>query len=412
MPSALISLAGIAVILALAVALSTNRRAIRPRVVLAALGLQVAVAAFVFHVPAGQAMIAALSDGVVALLGYSSAGIHMVFGELATGFAAVNFAVEVLPIIIFFSSLMAVLYHLRLMQGVVWLMGGAIQRLVGTRPVESLCAAANIFVGQTEAPLVIRPYLGRLTDAQLFAVMTTGLASVSGTVLAAYAQMGVKLDYLLAASFMAAPAGLLMAKLILPGDPDDPAERDTAPFRPFDGDVGGHDNVIMAAANGAQEGVKLALNIGGMLIAFVSLIALANGLLGAVGGWVGLDGLTFEGLLGHLFAPVMALLAVPWGEAATAGALFGEKLILNEFVAYLSLAEVRDTLSPRTEAIVTVALAGFANLSSIAIQLGGIGTLIPDKRPLIARYGMRAVAAGSLANLLSAALTGLMIAPV
>jgi len=410
----MISMLGIVSIVAVAVALSTNWRAIRPRIVLSAFVLQAAVAALVLYVPAGKAAVETLSTGVQALLNFSSAGINMVFGPLASienvGF---SFAIHVLPIIIFFSALMSVLYHLGIMQWLVRGVGGVLRYLLGTQSVESLNAAANMFVGQTEAPLVVRPYLDKLTDAQLFAVMVSGLASVAGTVLAAYAQMGIRLDYLLAASMMAAPGGLLMAKLMMPDDPR-PAAAGTpaavgAPAPALDVAEQKDVNVILAAANGAREGGKLAVNIGGMLLAFVALIALINGVFGALGGLVGIDGLTMERMLGFVFAPLMYLLSVPWEEAQVAGALFGEKLILNEFVAYLHLAQVADELSPRTEAVVTFALCGFANVSSIAILLGGLGSLIPQHRDLIARFGVRAVAAASLSNLMSAALASLLL---
>jgi CNT family concentrative nucleoside transporter len=282
-----------------------------------------------------------------------------------------------------------------------------LRRIIGTGPVESLNAAANIFVGQTEAPLVVRPYLRSLTEPQLFAIMVSGLASVAGTVLAAYAQMGIRIEYLLAASFMSAPGGLLMAKILMPDtDRHLPAGGSAVPLEMEESH---HANVILAAAVGARDGVMLAVNIGAMLVAFVSLIALFNGLVGGLGGWVGIEDLTLERILGFLFAPLMYLLSVPWAEAQTAGALFGEKLILNEFVAYFHLGQVADTLSPRTEAVVTFSLCGFANLSSIAILLGGLGSLVPEKRELIARFGLRAVAAGSLSNLMSAALASLLI---
>ena len=240
--------------------------------------------------------------------------------------------------------------------------------------------------GQTESPLVVRPYLKNLTEPQLFAVMVSGVASVAGTVLAAYAQMGIRLDYLLAATFMAAPGGLLMAKIMMP---DEPAEDGSLSTREphLVTARGEHENVILAAAAGAADGVRLAVNIGAMLIAFVSLIALFNGIVGGLGGLVGLEGLTLERILGWIFAPLMFLLSVPWSEAQIAGALFGEKLVLNEFVAFLHLSQIVDTMSPRAEAVATISLCGFANLSSIAILLGGLGSLIPDKRQLIGQIG-------------------------
>ena len=398
-------LLGIVAILGVAVLFSTDRRAIRLSIVARAFALQALVAVLVLYVPAGRHVIAAMSGGVQAILGYADAGIDMVFGPAAHPATGVIFAFQVLPIIIFFSALMGVLYHLRIMQIVVAALGGLLQRAIGTRPVESLNAAATAFVGQTESPIVIRPYLERLTDPQLFAVMVSGFASVAGSVLAAYAKMGINIDYLLAASFMAAPGGLLMAKLLMPDGP-------TPPEPP--GEIvkaGGHQhaNVIMAAAVGAQDGVRIAVSCGAMLVAFVGLIALLNGLLGLVAGPLGAPGLTFQTLLGYLFAPIMYLLDIPWREARAAGAFFGEKLILNEFIAFLHLGQAKGTLGPRTEAIVTFSLCGFANFSSIAIQMGCLGALLPSKLGTIARFGLRGVLAGSLANLMSAALAGLLL---
>lgn len=407
MPDQLIGIVGVATLLGIAVLFSTNRSAISLRIVGSAFALQVALAVFILRFPVGRSLIEAASKGVQSIVEFSAAGINMVFGTLADTSAGISFAVHVLPIIVFFSALMAVLYHIGLMQIIVRVVGGAMRWIIGTRKVESLNAAANIFVGQTESPLVVKPFLKDITDAQLFAIMVSGVASVAGTVLAAYAQMGVRLDYLLAASFMAAPGGLLMAKIIMPDEPDDTE----AEAREADVSTGvsEHENVILAAASGAADGVKLAVNIGAMLIAFVSLIALFNGLVGGLGGLVGIEGLTLERILGIIFAPLMFLLSVPWAEAQTVGALFGEKLVLNEFVAFLHLGPMVDTLSPRAEVIATISLCGFANLSSIAILLGGLGSLIPEKRELIGRFGLRAVAAGSLSNLMSATLAGLLL---
>jgi concentrative nucleoside transporter, CNT family len=400
------SVLGIALILAMAVLLSTNRRAIRLRIVVAAFALQVAIAALVLYVPAGRGAVLSLSHGVDAVIGYSQAGINMVFGPLADTSKGISFAVHVLPVVIFFASLMSILYHLGIMQWIVKIVGGGLRWIIGTSTVESLCAAATIFVGQTESPLAIRPYLRRLTHPQVFTVMATGMAGVAGTVLAAYAQLGVKLEYLLPASFMAAPGGLLMAKLIMP---DDPAAAQAKEDVLHDTEGSKHANVIMAAGVGAFDGVKLAVAIAAMLIAFVSLIALFNGLVGWIGGLFGIESLTIEKMLGYVFGPLMYLLSVPWSEAQIAGAFFGEKLILNEFVAYLHFGQLVDTLSPRAEAITTFALCGFANLTSIAIQMGALGALVPELREFIARHGLRAVAAGSLSNLLSAALAGLLL---
>ena len=404
MPIKLIGLAGIVAIVALAVLLSRDRQAINLRVVGAAFALQVAVAALILYVPAGAQAIDWLSDGVLELVGYSRAGIDMVFGPLGDrqtlGFV---FAVHVLPGIIFFSALMSVLYHIGVMQFVVRIIGGGLRAAIGTGTVESLNAAANIFVGQTEAPLVVKPYLKGLTETQTFAIMTSGLASVAGTVLAAYVLLGAELKYLLAASFMAAPGGLLMAKIVMPDPPDTARQNEKLTM-----EASRHENVILAAAVGAGDGLRLAVNIGAMLIAFVALIALFNGVVGGIAGLFGYT-LTLEMILGRLFSPLMFLLGVPWAEAQAAGALFGEKLILNEFVAFSHLNDYLAGMSARTRAIATFSLCGFANFSSIAILLGGLGVLVPDKRRLIARLGLRAVAAGSLSNLMSAALAGLLL---
>jgi CNT family concentrative nucleoside transporter len=407
MSGSVIGLAGMAAILAIAVLFSSNRKAISLRVVAAAFALQVAVAAFVLYFDWGKRSIEAMSNGVQAIIDYSRAGIDMVFGGLASDVVGFSFAINVLPIIVFFASLMSVLYHLKIMQWVVKLVGGALRRIIGTGPVESMNAAANIFVGQTEAPLVVRPYLKGLTEPQMFAVMVSGLASVAGTVLAAYVLMGAEMKYLLAASFMAAPGGLLMAKIIMPDEETGGEIMTRGGLKMEDSQ---HENVILAAAVGASDGVRLAVNIGAMLIAFVALIALFNGVVGGLAGMVGIEGLTLQKILGWIFAPMMYLLSIPWAEAEAAGALFGEKLILNEFVAFSHMTEFLAGTSERTKAIVTFSLCGFANLSSIAILLGGLGSLVPEKRELIARFGLKAVLAGSLSNLMSAALAGLLLA--
>jgi len=412
MPSNLIGILGIIVILAIAVAFSSNRKAIHLRVVGSAFVLQAAIAAFVLYFDWGRRAINWLSKGVLAIIGYSKAGIDMVFGPLAdTEVIGFSFAINVLPIIIFFAALMSVLYHLRIMEWLVRIVGGALHKIIGTGAIESMNAAANIFVGQTEAPLVVKPYLKGLTDAQFFTVMVSGLASIAGTVLAGYVLMGAELKYLLAAAFMAAPGGLLMAKIIMPDEEYvPPGKHERLQMEPSH-----HRNVILAAAAGTTDGLRLAVNIGAMLVAFVALIALFNGLVGGVCGLLGIDKLlgvetvTLEWLLGKIFQPLMWLLSVPWAEAEAAGSLFGEKIILNEFVAFSHLTERLAGMSPRTVAVTTFALCGFANLSSIAILLGGLGVLVPEKREVIGQFGIKAVLAASLSNLMSAALAGLML---
>jgi CNT family concentrative nucleoside transporter len=401
-----IGVAGIAVILGIAFLFSSNRKAINLRIVGAAFALQVVVATIVLYWDRGRAGIEVLSNGVMAVIGFSKAGIDMVFGPLAdTSIIGFSFAINVLPIIIFFSALMSVLYYLRVMEWIVKIVGGLLHKIIGTGAIESMNAAANIFVGQTEAPLVVRPYLKGLTEAQMFTVMVSGLASIAGTVLAGYAMMGAELKFLLAAAFMAAPGGLLMAKIIMPDDKVVGAREHEALVM----ERSEHKNLILAAASGTSDGLRLAANIGAMLIAFVALIALFNGIVGGLFSLVGIDGITLQFLLGKLFQPLMYLLSVPWAEAEAAGALFGEKLILNEFVAFSNLNEYLAGMSPRTIAITTFSLCGFANLSSIAILLGGLGVLVPEKRDLIGQLGLKAVLAGSLSNLMSAALAGLML---
>lgn len=400
-----IGIVGIVVILAIAFLFSSNHKAVNLRIVGAAFALQVVVATIVLYWDKGRAGIEFLSNGVMAVIGFSREGIDMVFGPLAdTDVIGFSFAINVLPIIIFFSALMSVLYHLRVMEWIVKLVGGFLHKVIGTGAVESMNAAANIFVGQTEAPLAVRPYLKGLTEAQMFAVMVSGLASIAGTVLAGYALMGAELKYLLAAAFMAAPGGLLMAKIVMP---DDVVVGSGQPEK-LVMEKSQHKNVILAAASGTTDGLRLAANIGAMLIAFVALIALFNGLVGWVSGWFGYE-LTLQMILGKIFQPLMFLLSVPWEEAQAAGALFGEKLILNEFVAFSHLNDYLAGMTPRTIAIVTFSLCGFANLSSIAILLGGLGVLVPEKRDLIGQLGLKAVLAGSLSNLMSAALAGLLL---
>ncbi|MCK2041994.1 NupC/NupG family nucleoside CNT transporter [Chromohalobacter sp. TMW 2.2308] len=409
----LMGLVGVVVVLLIALALSENRRAIRLRTVAGALAIQAGLGLFVLAIPFGQSVLLGLTNAVQSVIDSAQAGMDFVFGGLVSdtmfdvfGDGGFVFALRVLPIIVFFSSLVAVLYYLGIMRWVIKLMGGALQKLLGTSRTESLSAAANIFVGQTEAPMAVRPFLSRMTRSELFAVMVGGLASVAGSVLGGYAAMGISLEYLLAASFMAAPGGLLMAKLIVP--------ETEPPSQQLEDVIDGEDdeapaNVIEAAANGAASGVQLALNVGGMLLAFIALIALGNQILGGIGGWLGYPDLTLELLLGYLFAPLAFLIGVPWEEAIHAGSFLGQKLVLNEFVAFANLAADPQALSAHARAIVTFALCGFANLASIAILMGGLGMMAPSRRSDIARLGLKAVAAGTLSNLMSATLAGVFL---
>lgn len=401
----MIGFVGIALLFTLAVIFSTNRKAIRLRTVAIAFALQVGIAALVLYVPFGRQMLGGVVRGVQHVINYGNAGIEFVFGTQARESLGFTIALNVLPVIVFFSALMSVLYYLGVMQKVVAILGGALRRLMGTSQTESMSAVSNIFVGHTEAPLVVKPYLAGLSESELFAVMTGGCATIAGAVMAGYATMGVDLEFLITASFMAAPAGLMMAKIMIP-------ETEGAGVE-FDPDATGGEeravNVFEAIGNGAATGLTLALNVGAMLLAFVAMIALLNGLLSGIGGWFGFEGLTLQYLLGKLFAPLAFLVGVSWEEAAQAGSLIGQKLVINEFYAYASFVQMKETLSPHTQVIVTFALCGFANLTSIAILLGGLGSIVPSRRRDIARLGLKAVIGGTLANLMSAALAGLFV---
>ena len=410
-----ISLAGMAIIVGLALLLSSNRKAIRPRVVGAAFGLQAAIALLALKVPVGQMVLQGMSSGFLKLLSYSEAGTKAVFGPLAEPPFAFSFAIGALPAIIFFASVVSVLYYLGIMQLIIKWIGGAIRVVTGVSRVESLGAAANIFVGQSESPLVIRPFLAGLTRSQLFLIMTVGFSGVAGTILAGYVSAlggdeGAKalLPYLITASFMSAPGGILMAKLIMPDNPEDLGkEPDVAGEIQFGEEKPA--NIIMAAAEGAQTGVRLAVAVGAMVLAFVALMALANGLIGGVGSLFGHPDLSFQQVVGWIFAPLMTLVGVPWAEAGQAGSLFGTKLVLNEFIAFGDLKDLKGNFSPASLVVTTIALCGFSNFSSIAIQMAVTGGLAPNQRPTIAKLGLKALAAGSLANLMSTALAGFFL---
>jgi CNT family concentrative nucleoside transporter len=415
MPPFVISLLGIGAILFIAFLLSSRKRQIKLRVVAAAFGLQVAMALLVLRTSFGVGVIEFLSDGVIALLSYSLAGIETLFGPMGSNPFAQTFLIAALPVIVFFAALVAILYHWGVMQLLVRWLGGAIGWITGISKVEALGAAANIFVGQSESPLVVRPYLASLPPSRLFTLMCVGMAGVAGTILAAYAAFlgDEAVPYLLAAAFMSAPGGILMAKIIMPDDPEEAAEHDKQMENVTVSETfeEGHKpaNVIEAAAQGTQTGVKLAVAVGAMVMVFVALVALANGLLGGIGGWFGYPDISFQQLLGFVFAPVMYLIGIgDWQQAQLAGGLFGTKIVLNEFVAFIELGTL-EGLTTRSRAIMTFALCGFANFSSIAIQMAVTGGLAPNQRPVIAKLGLKALAAGSLANLMSAALAGLFL---
>ncbi|MFC4078369.1 NupC/NupG family nucleoside CNT transporter [Salinithrix halophila] len=399
-------LGGMLVVLLIAFLCSTNKRAVNFRTIVGGLAIQLVFAFIVLKWEAGKAGLDWFSRRVQGLINYANEGITFLFGGLLKGQEGPIFALQVLPIIIFISSVISVLYYLGIMQWVIRLLGGSISKLLGTSKAESLSATANIFVGQTEAPLMVKPYISKMTSSEIFAVMTGGFASVAGSVLVGYSLLGIPLSYLLAASFMAAPAGLVIAKLMVPEtekpitDPEDDIKT---------GEETEHVNVIDAAAGGAIDGLRLAVNIAALLLAFIALIALLNGILGGIGGLFGYSDLSMELILGYLFSPLAFVIGVPWTEAVQAGNFIGQKIVLNEFVAYSNFAPQLDTLGTKTVAIVTFALCGFANLSSIAIQLGGLGGMAPERRGEIARFGLRAVLGGTLASLLSASIAGMLI---
>lgn len=404
-----ISIIGIFVLLGIGMLFSNNRKAINFRTIFGALAIQIGFAALILYVPAGRNALLSTANGVSKVINYSNEGISFLFGNLADpshiGFI---FAFKVLPIIVFFSALISVLYYIGIMQWVIKIIGGGLQKALGTSKAESMSAAANIFVGQTEAPLVVKPFISRMTESELFTVMVGGTASIAGSVLAGYAEMGVPLTYLIAASFMAAPAGLLFAKLMYPQTEkfSDELEENVKAEKP--------NNIVEALANGASSGVSLAINVGGMLIAFIAFIALLNGVIGGIGGWFGYGDLTLQSIFGYLFRPIAFIIGVPWQDAEIAGQMIGMKLAVNEFVGYLEFAKYLQPdaivqLSDKTKAIITFALCGFANFSAIAILIGGIGSMAPTRRSDIARLGLKAVIAGTLANLMSATIAGLFI---
>lgn len=398
----LFGIIGVSVLILCAYLLSESRSAINWKTVSRALLLQIGFAALVLYFPWGQAALSSLSNGVSGLLSFADIGIRFLFGDLAdTGFI---FAIRVLPIIIFFSALISALYYLGVMQKVIALIGGGIQRFLGTSKAESLVATGNIFLSQGESPLLVRPFLANMTRSELFAVMAGGMASVAGSVLGGYAGLGVELKYLIAASFMAAPGSLMMAKIIVPerGTPIDQSQVAL--------DKAQESNLIDALASGAMNGMKVAVAVGTMLIAFASVIAMVNTGLENLGDLIGFSGITLQALFGYLFAPLAWVIGIPSHEVLAAGSYIGQKVVMNEFVAFIDFVEHKALLSEHSQVIITFALCGFANIGSIAIQLGSIGVIAPERRSEVANLGIKAVIAGTLANLMSACLAGLFIA--
>ncbi|MDN6973357.1 NupC/NupG family nucleoside CNT transporter [Vibrio cholerae] len=397
----LFGIIGVTVLILCAYLLSESRSAINWKTISRALLLQISFAALVLYFPLGQTALSSLSNGVSGLLGFADVGIRFLFGDLAdTGFI---FAVRVLPIIIFFSALISALYYLGVMQKVIALIGGGIQRFLGTSKAESLVATGNIFLSQGESPLLVRPFLANMTRSELFAVMAGGMASVAGSVLGGYAGLGVELKYLIAASFMAAPGSLMMAKIIVPerGVPIDQSQVEL--------DKAQDSNLIDALASGAMNGMKVAVAVGTMLIAFVSVIAMVNTGLENLGDLVGFSGITLQAMFGYLFAPLAWVIGIPSHEVLAVGSYIGQKVVMNEFVAFIDFVEHKALLSEHSQVIITFALCGFANIGSIAIQLGSIGVIAPERRSEVANLGIKAVIAGTLANLMSACLAGIFI---
>ncbi|WP_063652511.1 NupC/NupG family nucleoside CNT transporter [Aliivibrio fischeri] len=395
----LFSLLGMCALIFCAWVFSEKRSAINWKLVFKAFLLQLSFAALVLYFPLGQKALAGLSSGVSSLLGFADEGIEFLFGDLASsGFI---FAIRVLPIIIFFSALISALYYLGIMQKVISVLGGGIQKFLGTSKVESLVATGNIFLSQGESPLLIRPFLAQMTRSELFAVMAGGMASVAGSVLGGYAGLGVELKYLIAASFMAAPGSLLMAKILIP-EQETPVDQHDVTI-----DKSEQSNVIDALASGAMNGMKIAVAVGTMLIAFVSVIAMLNSGLEMVAEWFGFAGITLQTVFGYLFAPIAWVIGIPKAEMVMAGSYIGQKVVLNEFVAFIDFVQHKDQLSAYSQVIITFALCGFANISSIAVQLGSIGVMAPERRADVANMGFKAVLAGTLANLMSACLAGL-----
>jgi CNT family concentrative nucleoside transporter len=396
----LIPLIGICVLLLVGALSSSNWRSISLRTVCLAFLLQVSLGGLMIYLPAGREALALVSSLISNLLSFSKSGAKFVFGDLGDADLGFFFAFQVLPIVIFFASLISVLYHLKIMQFVIRMLGGFLEKVLKTSKVESTAAAANLFVGLTEAPLTIKPYIQAMTKSEFFSLMTVGLATVAGSVLAGYAALGISLDYLVAASFMSAPGALLMAKIIEPEIQTGEKLQDLHIKVSYEK----HQNIIEAAASGAIQGLKLALAIGAMLVAFIGLIALINGMLIGFGDFLSIDNLTIDLILGYLFQPVAFVLGVPWQESGLVGGLIGKKIVFNEFVAFISLSEIQNQMSQKALVISTFALCGFANFGSIAVLLGGLGVLVPKRRPEIAKYGIKAMYAATLSNLMSAAI--------
>ncbi|WP_105616126.1 NupC/NupG family nucleoside CNT transporter [Vallitalea okinawensis] len=403
----IISLFGLLVMILIAYLISDNKKKINWKLVITGVAMQIVFGLLILKWQPGQAAFEVLNDLVTQLLNFTKEGTAFLFGDLLnTESFGFIFALQILPTIIFFSALMAVLYHLGIMEKIIVVLAKVMSKLLGTSGAESLSAAANIFVGQTEAPLVIKPFIKSMTKSELLTVMTGGMATVAGGVMAGYVTMGVEAGHLIAASIMSAPASLIISKIMVP-EVETPVTKGKVNIKMDELDA----NVIDAAARGTSEGLKLALNVGAMLLSFIAIVALVNALIGWVGTLIGMDFLSLEWILGRLFSPLAYVMGVPLGDAVEAGNLLGQKVVINEFFAYASLGELikNNALEPRTITILTYALCGFANFSSIGIQVGGIGSLAPERRSDIAKLGIRSLIGGSLAAFMTATVAGILI---
>ena len=401
-----IGILGVIVILGIAYLFSENKKKINWRLVATGLGLQIIFALIILKVPFGRKVFEAASGFITRILDFTAEGTTFLFGNLTdqATFGSI-FALNVLPTIIFFSALMGILYYLGIMQAIVKFIAKGICKLLGTSGAETLSAVGNIFLGQTEAPLLVRPYISSMTKSEITAIMVGGMATVAGGVMAGYVAMGINAGHLLAASIMAAPAGLVLAKMLVP-ETEEPETKDITNIEVEKT----ASNVVEAAANGASDGLMLALNVAAMLLAFVALIALFNYLIGLVGGLFGFPELSLNWILGKLFSPLAFVMGVPTGDLSAAGSLLGQKVMINEFVAYsdLSALSASGVLQEKTILIMTYALCGFANISSVAIQIGGIGAMAPNKKGTIAKLGFKALLGGALATCLTATIAGIL----
>jgi CNT family concentrative nucleoside transporter len=401
---------GLFTMLALAYAFSTNRRAIRLKTVAWGLGLQFAFAVCVLRIDAGRRVFQKAGDVVSQLLSYSFTGSQFVFGDLGKQGSHLGFffAFQVLPTIIFICAFFAVLYHVGVMQVIIKFFAWIMTKVMGASGAESLNIAASIFMGQTEAPVTIRPFLPDLTRSELMTVMTSGMAHVSGGIMAAYIAFGIEPKHLLSAVIMTAPGTLLMAKMLVP-ETEQPRTAGRVVMPEGEEETEKEENLLGAVARGTTDGLHMALNIAAMLIAFLALIALADGVLGGIHHWISWVPESLEKIFGAVFAPVAWVIGVPWHDCGVIGTLLGTRMVLNELVAFSMLGPLKAALDPRSFTIATFALCGFANLSSIGIQIGGIGALAPNKKSELARLGIRAMLAGTMANLMSASIAGMLL---